>query len=413
MKTLLTLILTTFLTSISIAQIEKCDCKKDLDFTVAILKKTASYKDQIKGKKEAVFNNTYDELSAQMATPISLEKCFKLLLQQKAVILDLHQSISFNTEILNEDILKDSIKLNQFKGTAYFSSLPKTNLSIKTLKESLKQKPANSIEGIYNYKDLQLIGIYQTDNPKVYAGVILENSLPQWEVGMIKFYATNTSKNKYDFYAYKDETLMPRLVPSLSFDNGRVWNLKSIDNNSNVELSTEEEKWVFKQLSNNIQYVAFKDFSAYSTKNRNAAKAFLKECKEKINTPYLIVDLRDNVGGSKYLSDKFLKPFKKSGAKIYVITNMFTGSNGEQFTTKLLKIENSVHIGQTTFGIIAYGIDDAPSGMTPSGHFYIQGTNMDFGDDYLQYEGIGVVPTIKLDFNTDWIKQTKTLISNN
>jgi hypothetical protein len=411
MKTLIIFSFTLILSFSSNAQLQTCDCKADLDFTVNILKKTASYKDQIKGKKEALFIETYKNLRAQMENPVSLETCFKLLLQQKEVILDLHQSIRFTTEILTTEILEQETKLALLKNELYYQSLPKLTKDIDQLKTTLETKPAASIEGLYNYKNLQTIGIYQTDDPKVYAGVIIENVLPQWEVGMIKFYATNTNTNKYDFYAYKDDTLMPRRVPSLSFDNGRVWNLKALGNDSNVELSQDKEKWVFKQLNENVQYVAFKNFSAYSTKNRNAAKAFLKKNKNSFNAPYLIVDLRNNVGGSKYLSDKFLKPFKKNKTKIYVITNAFTGSNGEQFTYKILQIDNSIHIGQKTFGIISYGIDAAPEGLTPSGHFYVQGTNMDFGDEYLKYEGKGIAPEIVLNFKSDWITQTLALIA--
>ncbi|MGJ8666074.1 MAG: hypothetical protein ACSHW7_06900 [Patiriisocius sp.] len=413
MKTLFTIIFALLISITTQAQLQTCDCKKDLDYTVEILKKTASYKDQIKGKKETLFNETYQNLSSQMSNPLPLEACFKLLLKQKQLILDLHQGIFFKTEMLSAEILKDSTSLKDFKNQSYYKSLPRFSKNLEELEKVLAQKPESSLEGIYKYGEIQKIGIYETENPNVYAGVIIENTLPQWEIGMIKFYATNTTANKYDFYIYNDQTLSPSVVPSLTFDNGRIWNYKAIGNENNFELSQNEEKWLFKQLTEKIQYVAFKDFSAYSTENRNAAKTFLKEHKKSFTAPYLIVDLRNNSGGSKYLSDKFLKPFEKSGATIYVITNSFTGSNGEQFASKISKIENSLHVGQTTFGILAYGIDDAPEGFTPSGNFYVQGTNMDFGNEYLKYEGRGIEPQIKLDFKTDWINQIETLINQN
>ena len=46
---------------------------------------------------------------------------------------------------------------------------------------------------------------------------------------------------------------------------------------------------------------------------------------------------------------------------------------------------------------------------TPSGHFRISPTDMNF-HNYIEYEGKGVTPEIKLDFDRDWIEQTLEMI---
>ena len=90
---------------------------------------------------------------------------------------------------------------------------------------------------------------------------------------------------------------------------------------------------------------------------------------------------------------------------IYIITNGYTASNAEQFTAKLIAQGNTIHVGQTTFGIIAYGSDkEWPT--SPSGKFTFKVMDMDFHNDYFKYEGKGIEPAIKLDFSSDWVEQT-------
>ncbi|WP_439151304.1 S41 family peptidase [Winogradskyella sp.] len=121
----------------------------------------------------------------------------------------------------------------------------------------------------------------------------------------------------------------------------------------------------------------------------------------------IIVDLRSNSGGNSKYSDPFLKVLKNKN--VYVITNCFAGSNGEQFTLKLLKNKKATHLGQKTRGIIAYGKNYGYNFNTPSGHFSITPTDMNF-HEYIEYEGKGITPDITLNFDSDWIEQTIEII---
>ena len=89
--------------------------------------------------------------------------------------------------------------------------------------------------------------------------------------------------------------------------------------------------------------------------------------KTKLTAKNVIVDLRSNGGGNSKLSDPFLKLLKKKN--VYIITNCFAGSNGEQFTLKLKALKNAKHLGQTTSGIIAYGMNYGYNYNTPSSTF--------------------------------------------
>lgn len=389
------------------AQIDTCDCKKDLDFIIEKIRKMPSYKKQIKGEKSEEFENLYLELSSKMTEPVSIESCYKMLLQPMSLINDVHASIKVNIEFLSKDIREDAQQLEAFKSSEIFKSHPKTDKDLSRLKVELEKKVASEKEGIYNFGKNEKIGIYYDTNKKDFIGVLLESNSKHWKIGEIRFYLKHINRNKYNMYFYDINTRTPRLVESLSFENGRIWSYKKQGNPFNNELLSENiEVATFKQINENTQYLYF---ATFSNNKRRELKAFIEDTKTKLTADNIIIDLRSNNGGNSKYSDPFLKLLKDKN--VYVITNCFTGSNGEQFTLKLLRNKKAIHLGQTTRGIIAYGMNYGYSYATPSGHFEITPTDMNF-HKYIAYEGKGIIPEVQLDFETDWIEQTLDIINS-
>jgi len=390
------------------SQSQTCDCKTDLDFIVQKIKKMPSYKKQIKGEKATQFTNTYQMLSAKMQQPILIEDCYKLLLEQMAFINDNHVSIKLNEVYVSEEDLKDETKIAAFKTSKRFKNHPRTNRNLIELQDELSKKSLNELEGIYDYYiDKQKIGIYYADNQKDLIGIVLESSLDHWEAGEIRFYATRINHNKYNIYYYDGMTRTPGLVKSFSFENGRLWSYKKVGNTYNNEFRDASlPELEFKQINANTQYLYFGNFS---NGKKRAHQKFYKDVENKLTAKHIIVDLRSNSGGNKKFSDRFLKLLKNKN--VYILTNCYTGSNGEQFTVKLKNLKNAQHLGQTTFGIIAYGTNYGRIYDTPSGYFKISPTDMNYHEFY-EYEGKGIVPETPLDFNRDWIEQTLEIIEN-
>jgi hypothetical protein len=404
-KVSLILIAFLFGTIFLIAQSKTCDCKADLDFSVEKIKKMPSYKKQIKGKKADEFENTYKTLSAKMQQPVLVEDCYKLLLEQMLLVNDVHASLQFNTSYITSEATERDQDLATFKSLDLFKNHPRTTRDISKLKQELTQKNIENLEGIYNYNKKERIGFYYAENTKDIIGVVLESGLKQWEAGEIRFYATHTNGNKYNFYYYDVDTRQPGFIKSLTFQNGRIWSYKKEGNTLNFEFVDYDEKIVdFKQINDDTQYLYFKTFG--NNKKKELVK-FYNDTKDKITATNVIVDLRSNSGGNKKYSDPFLKLLKDKN--VYVITNCFAGSNGEQFTLKLLKNKNAKHLGQTTRGIISYGKNYGYSYNTPSGHFKITPTDMNF-HQYIEFEGKGISPDFPLDFNRDWMAQTLEII---
>lgn len=410
MKNSLVLFLLFISISLSLnAQTPTCDCKADLDFLIEKLQKMPSYKKQIKGKALDNFNDTYTRISAQMTKPISIEQCFTLLQEQMMLINDNHAKIYFNHEYFALEDYDDEDKRNAFINSDQFKNHPRTEKQIAALVSELKTKPINDIEGIYNYGSKITVGVYKTSDLTI-EGVIITSKANIWEPGQIKFSAKQNRFGKYDMLSYDDKTKKLRMIKGLTFENGRLKSFKKVGNDNNYELADKHDSdWVFKQLRDDIQYVYFGDFSSFSTSNRKAFKRFYDTHKNDFNAKHIIVDLRNNGGGNSKLSDPFIKLFKKSQANIYIVTNSFTGSNSEQFTVKLKKLQGAKHLGQSTFGVVAYGLNYGTTYTTPSGYFDVLPTDMNF-HKYYPYEGKGVTPDISLDFDRNWIDQIIEMI---
>ena len=409
MKTLASFSIIFLFTLTSIfSQTQTCDCKEDLDFLVEKIKKMPSYKKQIKGQASDQFEHTYAKLSAKMEQPIAIEECYKMLIEQLSLVNDGHASISLNAVYLSEDDSKDDEKLAHFKASDRFKNHPKTNRNLSELQEELSKKSVDDKEGIYDYySGKQQIGIYYADNQKDFIGVVLESDLNQWESGEIKFYARYTNGNKYDVYYYDGITRTPKHIKSISFENGRLLSYKKVGNIYDYEFREKDKPELeFKQLNESVQYIYFGNFS---NRKKTAHQTFYNEVAQQLTANTVIVDLRSNSGGNKKFSDRYLKLLKNK--KVYILTNCYTASNGEQFTVKLKKLKNGMHLGQTSFGVIAYGTNYGKSYDTPSGYFRISPTDMNFHEFY-KYEGRGISPDITLDFDSDWIEQTLAIIAD-
>jgi hypothetical protein len=393
------------------SQIPNCDCKSDLDFIVEKLKSTPSYKKQIKGDKLLEFENTYNTIVSKLTDSTDINTCYKFLQQQLNVIDDFHINLYSNTTYFSSEALDDTEKIEEFLKSPVFKNHPKYHMDLDSLRQSLSHKPAESIEGIYKFGSTSIeIGLIETSEDQ-FEGVVLHSEHPLWKPGQVLVYVSKNSFDRYNLLQYDIVTRQMKMNRNIRFENGRLVSFKKKGFEQNFEFKLDKtSNWEFKQLSNKVQYIYFGSFSN-ATDNIKAFKAFYSKYKNRFTAPNIIIDLRSNVGGNSKWSDPFIKLLRKSKAKIYVITNQFTGSNGEQFTLKLKDKLNAVHLGQPTFGVIAYGINYSYTYNTPSGKFTIMPTDMNY-HKYIAYEGHGITPDIPLNFDEDWIEQTMRIIEN-
>ncbi|OEK00179.1 hypothetical protein BFP97_01015 [Roseivirga sp. 4D4] len=410
MKKLITLF--AFITlSISLSAQSNCDCKAELEFVYEQMQTMASFKSQIKGQKIEEFEVTYQKLSSNVSTDMNKAECYVQMNQLLSLVKDKHAGVyEVGPDYTYEDTL-DSAFVLAYRETRDFKDFPKVDLDLEKLVEDLGQKSLTDVEGIYNIGSSMKVGVYRIANSDSLMGVMLESKLGVWEPGQIYLYMKATDKpNRYDIVAYG------QVHKNLLFYNDHLVSNGILMRNVTKECLSDNfihvdrearEAYQLITLENDIQYVWFDSFSRFG--NAKKRDAIVEQIQKELTASNLIVDLRNNGGGASKISVPIVKAIRKSGVKVYVLTNFASSSNAEQTTVRLRNIKSTVHLGQTTYGAIAYGINYGTTYESPSGQFYFVPTDMKF-NHFLKYEEVGVQPMIELSSDSDWIEQTINII---
>ncbi|MCU0438791.1 MAG: S41 family peptidase [Raineya sp.] len=379
-----------------------------------------SYKSQIKGDKKKQYTDLYNHLLTDSLHSVFSYQYFYNLAQLVFPLKDNH--VAFY-QIPDYKHFKDQETINQFIQTKEFKQYPNLSLNIDSLKQILAQKPLDSIEGIYYYDTVYSVGLFRY-KLKEYVGVILDSKVNLWEKGQIAIhlykYEPNQYKAIYGHPVHKNFILQPNekyvnqtLVNSYFYSSySQKTYSKLLNDQDYVNLSKESPKYILKNVSHNTQYLLIKSFQGNHT-NQQSLNQFYQSIKDSLTAPHLILDLRNNEGGSRKMSEPYLKLMKEYSKKghIYILTNNGTLSQAEIFILRLKKIKNLTLVGQTTKGMLTYGSNYDARRKLPSGYYEIYITDMGGRDEYLKYEDIGIQPNILLTSNTDWIIQTLQIIA--
>ncbi|WP_422005714.1 S41 family peptidase [Roseivirga pacifica] len=392
MKTAIISILFIFLVLPVFAQ-NSCDCNADLEFVKAQLENTPSFKDQIKGKQEMEFQALVESLKSE--EQLSIHECFWRLNRLIGVLRDKHISVAYQTK---ENINPfDGLKVEKMEGQ----------------ETQLSQKSFRDVEGIYSVSDKLEIGVYRTEVVDSLVGVVLKSETATWEKGEVCMILKETDlDNQFDLMMSFDKKNM-YFRRSFLFQEGSFFaNLKKLRSPSvnQALVDPDATPYTLDQLDG-VSYVWFNSFGS-SSDNWKKRDAFLEELSETEIGSTLIIDLRNNGGGSDKISKSIFKALKKAskGKEVYVLTNYFTASNGEIFTLRAKQEMDATHVGWRTNGALAYGVNYGTTYELPSGYFSIRPTDMN-NRKYHDYEVVGVVPDVELDYWVDWKVQLKELLN--
>lgn len=410
MKKLITVII--FITlNFSLTAQSNCDCKAELSFVYEKMQTMSSFKSQIKGDLAQKFEAKYQALSSKVSSDMSKLDCYVQINSLMSLVKDKHAGVYEVRPDFTYDDVKDSAFVEAYRKTADFKEFPTVDLDLAQLSAELKQKPLNDVEGIYNIGSALKIGVYRIDESDSLVGVMIASTLGIWEPGQVFLYMTATDlPDRYDITAYGQVHKNLVSYNAHLVANGILMSnvVKENMKNNFIHVDTEaHEAYQLISLEEDIQYVWFDSFSRFG--NANKRDAMVEQIKNELTASNLIVDLRNNGGGASKISLPMVRAIRKSGVKVHVLTNYYSGSNAEQTTIRLKNIKNTVHLGQTTHGAVAYGHNYGTTYESPSGLFYIAPTDMKF-NQYLKYEEVGVSPDIKLSPASDWVEQTVDII---
>ena len=140
---------------------------------------------------------------------------------------------------------------------------------------------------------------------------------------------------------------------------------------------------------------------------------FYKHSFSKINKPNLIIDLRNNGGGSTLQGKALIKFLKKNNdIKAYVIVNSFSASATELILLEIREFKNVIVVGENTKGRVAYGYgNQALKSTTQCGFSVLMTVEKSYNS--IEYEMVGIPPDKYLESGRDWVEQTIEIIKKN
>ncbi len=382
----------------------------DLTILKDIIKKTPSFKSQIKGQRKKEFDELYEKLTSKVDEENTDLQHFEILSELVGQINDNHFVLQYIPDTsFDWKRYSDKLYVSNFLKKDYLLNHPKVIINIDSLELSLKNKQANEVEGIYYFQSSShKIAVFKV-NDSVYNGMILESQYPIWEKGDLCFILKEKSPNYFHSINYLISQKTLQFNKNEKYQSGELigYNIsKTIKTYSYPFIPDSLKKFYSYKINSKTRYVRLGDFMV-NPSNRKRSLSFFNELKSSMNEKVIFLDLRDNNGGSFVISQPFLNLFRRYSKKneIKVLINRNTISNSEQFVIRLKKYKNVTLFGEDTRGMITYGSNYGRQVPLKSKGLFVYPTDMRGLKKDLQFETIGISPNIYLNKDSEWIEQ--------
>lgn len=266
----------------------------------------------------------------------------------------------------------------------------------------------DSISGIY-YQGKEKI-IVKKESDSLWFGILLESNSKDWEKGMIRLRISRDKYNSFQIFEfYKNGFLYYQ--DSVKIRNNRIHSTFWNKDNKYFFNKNHKVNFNFENINPTTNYIGIKTLKRTKELIQEANK-FYQKIKTKLDDKNLIVDLRNNGGGSTEQIKPLINIIKnnKSIGKIYVLVNFKTGSAAELGAYLINQDSRTILAGENTRGQLAYGWGNG----SISGHLNCEEIQYDLSTNttnkkLLQFENIGLSPEIELTNQLNWIDQIMEL----
>jgi hypothetical protein len=298
---------------------QNCKCGNELKFVIDYYEENLpGFIDNVNSKNLNSYNNFKKDLLKQTKNYCDKETdCFKILLRYVEFFKDNHSSIYQSSENI-DDSKKEEVE--KFINSSIFQEREVIDL------KKLPQNSFEKIENIFETDDgVYKVAVVKNKNiNRDYVGVILESKTPLWKKGQVKFEIKKVGKNTFDMLLYMRNHSLKyyknvKLKDGILNDN---WFTDALNDKKSFNLISEREL-IFKEIDTETNYMYIPTFSGdwYAK-----ILEFYKKNDSIIQSkPYLIIDVRNNGGGS----DACVYPLLT-----YLYTKPFYGDNVDVYSTK-------------------------------------------------------------------------------
>lgn len=295
---------------------QPCSCTEEFSFLVNHIETNyAGFSDKVNDKTRTEYHEITENARTKATTVNKAAYCVFLMNEWLRFFNDGHIQIrgkilSNNTEASSENLTIETITILEEDMTR------------------LEHGQGSSIEGIYWSPDsaYRIALVSHENNFREYAGVVLNTNVPDWAAGQVKLELKQTARDTLEGIVYVDDHTPRSIILSVLPDALGDWQREGAR-----RVATEPKRdqdvtsWL---LSPQTFYVRIGSFN-----QRNAEKVdSLLHINQSVlhKTPNLILDLRDNGGGSDFVYEPLLPylytgPIISSGADVLATDANMTG----------------------------------------------------------------------------------------
>ena len=296
---------------------QNCGCESELNFVTQYYEKNLpGFADNVNASNKQAYEAFKADLKSASKTVSTKTDCFKLLTYYVEFFKDNHSGINMRFDNVNED---DDEALSKFLNSEIYTNRETYELT----KSDLQQYPTNDLRGIYRISSgSYTIAIIPSKTPfRDYIGVIIESTSKLWKKGDIKMELKHNQTGLLEAMVYLRNHSI-RHYPKFTFENGILgdnWIKTSNENNTNHAINNSRSLQ-FEQINDSTTYLRIPTFSGGQSARIDS---LYKAVDEIIRAnPYLIIDVRNNGGGSDrnathLLNYIYTKPIKTDKVGLY------------------------------------------------------------------------------------------------
>ncbi len=277
---------------LAIAQ-STCDCTFELEYIIEFTEENLpGFRDNVDASNVEEYEKYKSSLLSNSRQVNTKMECLKVLTYYVEYFKDQHTMI----RLYGPDVdWHDQASVRRFLQ----SDIYKATETYQITDNSLMQYPIEDIRGVYQNRDSTLtIAVVedQTIN-RDYAGVVVESATEKWKKGQIILEIKQSIQDSYSAFIYSDDRSMgyENNYPLANGVLGDIWYKTTLNQYINPVIDAPYDL-TFKVLDDSIAYVRVPWF--FSSKSRSIME-FMDSVDHIIrDTKYLIVDVRNNGGGS-------------------------------------------------------------------------------------------------------------------
>jgi hypothetical protein len=284
-------------------QAQNCNCGDNFSYlTNRITKNYVGYTDKVTPTNSQQFKKFTDSLQ-QVANQANQYKCLSLCREWLDFFKDKHIDFGMDFGKLNAD----SVRI-------FFANEEKTSWTENTFRSYLKQDKTtlDSIEGIWNY-GMYEIGIVKDNTKKniEFIGFVIKADSVRWMPQQVKFkIGKNNNQYKTIYYSAGDHSVnYPALIKQndvLDFGFLGKW-VKGERKAKTIPPAVYTEPDLMSSLKKLDDQTTLISLPSFNSKYKTRIDSLIERNKDNLaNTKHLIIDVRDNSGGTTGCFEKII-----------------------------------------------------------------------------------------------------------